>query len=299
MTVRIGVTLPQFTDDRDKFLDGARRAIDLGFDSLWVFDHLWPLSGERERPILECWSTLAFLAEETTEVGIGSLVTRTSLRHPVLLAKAAATVAAIAPGRLIVGLGSGDHLNRGENDSFGAPYYAGVERIEELVATVTVLQRFFREEVVTVDDRFASVADLPTSPSLPVPPSVWLGGRSAELLEVAGRLAEGWNGWGANLDAFVEDAARVRAIAGERPFEISWAGQVILGDDDDDATARLGTRDPAEYVTGGPETVRTELTRAVTAGAEHLIVALPAAASPGAYEALAEAVAPLRWVGGS
>ena len=298
MTVRIGVTLPQFTHDRATFLDGARRAIDLGFDSLWVFDHLWPLSGERERPILECWSTLAFLAEETTDVGIGSLVTRASLRHPVLLAKAAATVAAMAPGRLVVGLGSGDHLNKGENDSFGAPYYTGAERVEQLVATVTLMQRFFQEEAVTLDDRFASVTDLPTSPALRVAPPVWLGGRSAELLELAGRLAGGWNGWGANLDAFAEDAARVRAIAGERPFQISWAGQVILGEDDADARARLGSRDPAQYITGGPETVRTQLERAVSAGAGHLIVALPAAGSPGAYEALAEVVAPLRWAGG-
>lgn len=298
MTVRIGVTLPQFTDDRATFLDGVRRAIDLGFDSLWVFDHLWPLSGERERPILECWSTLAFLAEETTEVGIGSLVTRASLRHPVLLAKAAATVAAIAPGRLIVGLGSGDHLNKGENDSFGAPYFTGTERMQQLIATVTLMQKFFREDVVTLDDRFVSVSDLPTSPSLSAPPSVWLGGRSAELLALAGRLAGGWNGWGANLDAFVEDAARVRAIAGARPFEISWAGQVILGEDEDDAAARLGTRDPTQYVTGGPEAIRTELERAVAAGAGHLIVALPDAGRPGAYEALAEVVGPLRWAGG-
>lgn len=298
MTVRIGVTLPQFTGERATFLDGARRAIDLGFDSLWVFDHLWPLSGEPERPILECWSTLAFLAEETTQVGIGSLVTRASLRHPVLLAKAAATVAAIAPGRLIVGLGSGDHLNKGENDAFGAPYYSGIERMEQLVATVTLLQRFFQEETVTLDDPFASVAELPTSPAFAVAPSVWLGGRSSELLELAGRRAGGWNGWGANLDAFAEDAARVRAVAGERPFEISWAGQVILGADDADAAARLGTRDPAQYVTGGPETVRTQLAHAVTAGAEHLIVALPAAGSPGAYETLAEVVAPLRRPGG-
>ena len=298
MTVRIGVTLPQFTDDRATFLDSARRAIDLGFDSLWVFDHLWPLSGERERPILECWSTLAFLAEETTDVAIGSLVTRASLRHPVLLAKAAATVAAIAPGRLIIGLGSGDHLNKGENESFGAPYYTGTERMEQLVATLTVLQKFFQEKVVTLHDRFASVSDLPTSPSLSVPPKVWLGGRSAEVLELAGRLAGGWNGWGANLGAFVEDAARVRAIAGERPFEISWAGQVILGADDADAAARLGSRDPAQYVTGGPETIRIELERAVTAGAGHLIVALPTASKAGGYEALAEALAPLRWVEG-
>lgn len=294
MTVRIGVTLPQFTADRDVFVSGAQRAIALGFDSLWVFDHLWPLGGDRERPILESWSALGYLAEMTEDVRLGSLVTRASLRHPVLLAKAAATVAAIAPGRLIVGLGTGDHMNKDENDSFGAPYYTGQERMEQLVTTATVLQRFFLGETMTVDDAHARVSGLPPSPKLADPPPVWLGGRSAELLEVAGRLASGWNGWGANLDAFAEDAAKVRALAGERPFDISWAGQVVLGADDDDAVAHLGSRDPARYVIGGPDTVRAELSRAVTAGASHLIVALPAAGEPDAYETLAEAVAPIR-----
>lgn len=294
MTVRIGVTLPQFTDDRDSFLSGVHRAVDLGFDSLWVFDHLWPLGGDRTRPILESWSALAYIAEITDDASIGTLVTRSSLRRPVLLAKAAATVAAVAPGRLIIGLGSGDDLNRAENEAFGAPHFSGAGRMEQLVATVTLLQKYLQGDPVTLDDRFASVSDLPPSPSVvPVPP-VWLGGRSAEVLELAGRLAGGWNGWGVNLDAFVEDAAKVRAIAGDRPFEISWAGQVILGATDADARSQLGERDPGQYVVGGPEMIRSELARAVTAGASHLIVALPHAGKPGAYEALAEAVEPLR-----
>ena len=296
MTVQIGVTLPQFTADRDAFVSGAERAIALGFDSLWVFDHLWPLGGDRERPILESWSALGYLAEMTEEVRLGTLVTRASLRHPVLLAKAAATVAAIAPGRLIVGLGTGDHLNKGENESFGAPYYTGQERMKQFVTTATMLQRFFLGGTVTLDDKHARVSGLPASPKLADPPPVWLGGRSTEVLEIAARLASGWNGWGANLDAFAEDAAKVRALAGERPFDISWAGQVVLGTDDEDAAGRLGQRDPVQYVTGGPDTVRTELSRAVTAGASHLVVALPAAGEAGAYEALAEVLSPLRGV---
>ena len=294
MTVRIGVTLPQFTGDAGAFRSGARRAADLGFDSLWVFDHLWPLGGDRDRPILESWSTLGYLAEMTEDITIGTLVTRASLRHPVLLAKAAATVAAVAPGRLVVALGSGDDLNQAENQAFGASYFTGAERMEHLVATVTLLQKYLQGDVVTLAERFASVSNLPPSPAVePVPP-VWLGGRSPELLDLAGRLAGGWNGWGANLDAFAEDAAKVGAMAGDRAFEISWAGQVILGATDADAWSKLGERDPAAYVVGGPETVRSELARAVTAGASHLIVALPQAGKPGAYEALAEAVGPLR-----
>ena len=294
MTVRIGVTLPQFTADPDAFRSGARRASDLGFDSVWVFDHLWPLGGDRERPILESWSALGYLAEMTEDISIGTLVTRASLRRPVLLAKAAATVAAVAPGRLIIGLGSGDDLNEAENQAFGASFFSGVERTEHLVATVTLLQEYLKGKPVTLDDRFASVTALPPSPAVtPVPP-VWMGGRSTELLELAGHLAGGWNGWGANLDAFAEDAATVRAIAGDRPFEISWAGQVILGATDDEARSRLGDRDPTQYVVGGPETVRSELARAVTAGASHLVVALPQAGKPGAYEALADAIGGLR-----
>ena len=61
MSVAIGVTLPQFTGDPERFLDGVRRAEELGFDSVWVFDHLWPLGGNRERPILECWTALSYL----------------------------------------------------------------------------------------------------------------------------------------------------------------------------------------------------------------------------------------------
>lgn len=290
---RFGVTLPQFTDDPERFISGAQRAHDLGFDSIWVFDHLWPLGGNKERPILECWTALSYVAAVVDKVGIGTLVARSSLRNPALLAKMAATVGAIAPGRVTVGLGSGDSLNEAENIAFGAPFYSGEDRIGQLVSTLEVLQRFLKTDRAELDDDFAHVS-IPSSPRLSEPVPVWLGGRSSEVLEVAGRIADGWNGWGANLEAFAEDAARVRAIAGTRPFEISWAGQVILRGSDEAARDALGDRDPARFVTGGPETVRRAFTTAIEAGATHLIVALPDAGKDEAFEALAEAIAPLR-----
>ncbi len=290
--LRVGVTVPQFTDDRARFIDGCEAAIDLGFDSLWVFDHLWPLGGQRERPILECWTALAHLAASQTDVEVGTLVTRASLRHPAILAKMAATVAAVAPERVIVGLGSGDELNREENEAFGAPYYGVGARVRHLVSTLEVVQRFLKTPEATLHDEFCDIDRLPSSPTPRRPPRVWVGGRSVELLEVAGRIADGWNGWGANLETFAADADKVRAVAGDRPFDISWAGQVLLADDDDAARAQLGRRDPAQFVFGGPETVRARLADAIAAGAGHVIVALPEASAAG-YEALADAAAGL------
>jgi alkanesulfonate monooxygenase SsuD/methylene tetrahydromethanopterin reductase-like flavin-dependent oxidoreductase (luciferase family) len=292
--VKIGVTLPQFTADPDRFMSGVERVEGMGFDSMWLFDHLWPLGGKRERPILESWTSLGFIAEATTDADIGTLVTRASLRHPAILAKMAATVGSIAPGRLTVALGSGDHLNRPENEAFGAPFFREAERAPQLVSTLETVARYLKTGSVTLHDDFVDIEELPASPRTDVGPRVWLGGRSVEVLEAAGRIADGWNGWGANLETFAADARKVTALAGTRPFEVSWAGQVILADDDAKARERLGDRDPTQFVVGSPETVRTALTSAITAGATHLIVALPDAGDVGAYEHLAASVEPLR-----
>src|ERR671915_1147412 len=118
-TPLLGATLPQFTDDGHAFVEAAQRAESLGLDSVWLFDHMWPLTGGKTRPVIESWTALAHLAAATSRITVGTLVTRSTLRHPLLLAKMAATVGAIAPGRVIVGIGSGDEQSRNENEAFG------------------------------------------------------------------------------------------------------------------------------------------------------------------------------------
>ena len=285
MSARLGVTLPQFTDRAEVFAEGARRARDLGFDSLWVFDHLWPL-GNRMRPILEGWTSLAWLAASTSDVTIGTLVTRSSLRHPAVLAKMAATVSAIAPGRVCVGVGSGDLSSSGENLAFGLPYWTGDDRTDQLASTVDVLHRFRVQDEVSLADDFAAVSGLPAGPG-PLDYSIWVAGRSVAALDVAGRLADGWNAWAASPEEFSRAAAAVREIAGERIVEPTWGGQVVVAETDDAARERLGARNPAHYVTGSPETVGRYLGALVEAGARHLVLATPWAADPRSYELIA------------
>jgi alkanesulfonate monooxygenase SsuD/methylene tetrahydromethanopterin reductase-like flavin-dependent oxidoreductase (luciferase family) len=290
--VRLGVSLPQFTSDPKVLSAGVERAVSAGLDSIWVFDHLWPLSGGKTRPVFEGWSSLAWAAAATDEVEVGTLVTRSSLRHPALLAKMAATVATIAPGRAIIAIGSGDHLSKPENDAFGLPYYAGERRIAQLASTVETLKSFATHATVTRRDDFVELDDLHTSPRPEVPPRVWIGGRDDDLLRFAGATADGWNGWGGTPERFAQDAGVVAGAAGERPIELSWGGQVILGSSDAAARGALGDRNPKAFLTGSPATVTERLAEFVEAGARHIVIAFPNAADPESFELLGREVKP-------
>jgi alkanesulfonate monooxygenase SsuD/methylene tetrahydromethanopterin reductase-like flavin-dependent oxidoreductase (luciferase family) len=209
----------------------------------------------------------------------------------------AATVGEIAPGRLTVGIGSGDSISRAENEAFGIPYYPGDKRIDQLLSTVKVLRRYLHEPAVTYRDDYAAIDALPSSPRPQPPPRVWVGGRSEQVLEVAGKEADGWNGWGGTPEVFAADSQLVLDYAQDRPIELSWGGQVIFGETDRDAEEKLGSRNPKHYVVGAPETVAAKLLRFVEAGARHIVIGFPDAGTPGAYETLSETVVPILQTG--
>jgi alkanesulfonate monooxygenase SsuD/methylene tetrahydromethanopterin reductase-like flavin-dependent oxidoreductase (luciferase family) len=292
----VGVTLPQFTAEAETLVGGAERAEALGLDSVWVFDHLWPLSGGKARPIFEAWTSVSWLAAATKRVGIGTLVTRSSLRHPALLAKMAATLAEIAPGRLTIAVGSGDEKSRAENEAFGIPYYAEDERIEQFASTVRVLTSFFEQPEITNSGRRTKIEHLPVSPRPRVRPAVWVAGRSDDALEIAGTYADGWNGWGGTPERWAQDALRATEFAGaagDRPLELTWGGLAVIGPDADTARSKLGKRDPSQYVVGGPEEIARHLGALIEAGARHVILTFSDAAEPTSYELLATRVKPL------
>lgn len=284
--IKLGVTLPQFTSDRERLVDSAQAAEELGLDSMWVFDHLWPLGGPKTRPIYESWTTLAYLAVKTHRIQIGTLVSRSTLREPALLAKMAATLEAIAPGRLVIAIGSGDELSRAENEAFGIPYVGGEDRVPQLMAALECVRECLDRPVADVETPYHRIERLPTSPRPVAPPPIWAGGRSSEILAAAGAACSGWNAWAASPEEFEREGRVVRAAAGDRAVELSWGGQVIVAEDDAGARAVLGDRPAGEFIMGAPETVAGRLRALVEAGAEHLIAAFPTA-GPASYGSLA------------
>ena len=171
MPVRIGISLPQFRHDAEPAIEVARRAEAGGLDGVFVFDHLWPI-GQRMRPALHSTTLLGALAAETERVVLGTLVARVGLVPDAVLVHSLVTLHRMTGGRFIAALGTGDSLNREENDAYGVPFAPVADR----VASVVDCCRRLRAAGVTT----------------------WIGGRSPAV-RMAAANADGWNGWGTDV----------------------------------------------------------------------------------------------------
>jgi len=295
--IRVGLILPIFSGDAGKVLQAARDAERLGFDGVFAYDHFFPPGGPPDRPALEAFACLGAVAASTSGLTIGTLVTRAVLRPPGILAKMAATLDLISAGRMILGMGSGDPIDAGEQRAIGIRSLGVEERRVHLAETTSALKALFRGDVYE-GGTLVPPLDGPIlpSPARPGGPPVWLGGRSDEVVRIAGSLADGWNGWGLAETAFRRKAELLAEEAGRsgRDAEATWAGIVLVGADDDETAAMLGERRaagmPEPAWTGSAEAFAGHLRALASAGATWAIVVL--AGRPGRRELLAERVLP-------
>ena len=167
--IKVGINLPTVEDTMAgktarwaDLLAFAQRAEALGFDSLWVPDHLLLKWQEQTRGIWECWSLLAALAAVTSRVELGPLVTCTAFRSPALLTKMADTVDEISGGRLILGLGAG--WSGPEDRAFGSPSDHRVDRFEE---ALQIIRPLLREGRVDFEGRYHRARDCELLPRGP------------------------------------------------------------------------------------------------------------------------------------
>jgi probable F420-dependent oxidoreductase len=173
----------------------ARHAEAVGFDSLWIADHLlFPLSspGEFTRGRWECWSILSALASVTSSIELGTLVVCTSFRNPALLAKMADTVEEISDGRLTLGLGAG--WFEPEYQTFGYPFDHRLGRFEE---ALRIIHRLLRKSAIDFQGEYYQVRDLelrPRGPRLRGPP-ILIGARAdrPRSLRLTAQYADYWN----------------------------------------------------------------------------------------------------------
>ncbi len=174
----------------------ARRAEEVGFDSLWVADHLhmrFPGSEDRPLGVWEGWSLLAALAAATDRITLGPLVACTAYRNPALLAKIAATVDDISGGSLILGLGAGWH--EPEYTAFGYPYDHLGSRFDEALAIIAAL---LRDGHVDFVGRSYQARECELRPRGPRPGGmpIMIGAEGERLLQLTARHADAWKGLG-------------------------------------------------------------------------------------------------------
>jgi len=221
---------------KEQALDAER----LGFESVWVSDHLmWD-----NKPIVECFATLSAIASITQNIRLGSLVACNSYRYPSLLAKMGATLDVISKGRLEFGIGAG--WNEEEYTAYGIPFPKSSIRIAQMREGIEIIKRMWTQEDPSFTGEYFSITGARCEPKpiqKPHPP-ITIGGSGEKLtLKAVAEYADRSNWMGSvaefahKLDVLKDHCSRVGRDYDE--IEKSWMGRAMVGTDPQQLRNRL------------------------------------------------------------
>lgn len=249
--IRFGVTLPQIKRSWQEASAAALEFDSLGYDSLWVCDHLYGVPAP-QLPILEGWTQLAAVAAITKRAKLGSLVTPPFFRNPVVLAKQIATIDQIAPGRVIAGLGAGWFPP--EFEQTGCSFPNTRERLRALEEMVQILTLLWTEEKATFKGKYFSVNEALCEPKPTLKPEILIGGGGERItMGIAARHADTWNNMAisqAELPRKVEALRKRCEELGRDPESIEKSQQCVVVIGEDEAAGRAGL-EKAKKIYGG------------------------------------------------
>ena len=249
------------------------------FESGWNFDHFYPIDGNAGGPCLEGWMMLAALAQATSRLRLGTLVTGIHYRHPAVLANMAAAIDIISGGRLELGIGAG--WNQQESGAYGIELGTPRERSDRFEEACQVLVSLLSQETTDFSGRYYQLAGARNEPKgvqRPHPPIVIGGSGERRTLRTTARYAQHWNFVGGTPEEFARKRDVLHAHCqdvGRDPKEITLSSHVRLeGTDVAGAAAQAAAF--AEH------------------GLDLAIVYLRPPLSPAILAPLADALAPLR-----
>jgi F420-dependent oxidoreductase-like protein len=246
------------------------------YESGWTFDHFYPIFSDPTGPCLEGWTTLTALAQATTRLRLGTLVTGIHHRHPAVLANMAAALDIISGGRLELGIGAG--WNEEESAAYGIEFGSLTERFDRFDEACQVLIGLLSQETTDFDGRFfrlTAARNEPKGPQWPHPPICIGGNGEKRTLRITAKYADHWNFVGGTPAEFARKRDVLKAHCadvGRNPKDIMLSAHIRL-------SPERGHRGVIED--------------AIALGAEGLdlaIVYLPLPYDPAVMEPLAESI---------
>jgi probable F420-dependent oxidoreductase len=227
-----GLALRNFTaypelPDPEGLLGYACRAEELGYESLWVWDHIL-LGVEPHFPILESLTLLTAVAARTSRIKLGTGVLVLPLRNPVVLARVLSSLDQISKGRLILGVATGWYER--EFDAVGVPFRRRGKLMEQ---NLEILLRLWQEDFVRAEyppHKLRSAVQYPKPVQQPRPP-ILIGGYVDAVLKRAAVRGDGWLTYFYTPDSFTRSWDKVKQFAreaGKNPDELESCNQLPI-----------------------------------------------------------------------
>lgn len=280
--VKIGVQLPE----AERFVHWselqamARRIEELGYDSIWIGDHLlYRVENEPPRAPWEAWSLMSALAAITNRVELGILVASTAFHNPAVIAKKAATIDEISNGRFILGLGAGWH--EPEYRAYGFPFDHRAGRFEE---AFTIIRTLLHDGEVDFAGLYYQIRDCVLTPRGPRPggPPLLIGSFGDRMLRITLLYVEYWNAWYADfqndlptLETLLAKVDHVATEVGRDPSTVVRTVSLLVGMTDSTGRAAV---DPGERaiqpISGSPEELADMVRAYARVGISHIQLVL-------------------------
>jgi len=216
--MRVGIQLPEVEREVrwPEYRAMALAADEVGFDSIWLGDHLlYEATGP-----WEVWTQMAALAAVTSKVTIGPLVACLGFHPPGLIAKMASTIDEISGGRFVLGVGAG--WNEREFKAFDIPYDRRVSRFEE---AFNIVRRVLDGETVTTEGKYHSAEELRLLPEPERKIPLMIGSNGPRMLRIAAEHCTSWNTW---WDDFGNTAEGFHALQQSMPPHLERSACMLV-----------------------------------------------------------------------
>lgn len=233
LAIPVGLNLAAIGVGVGWWLESSRRVEEAGFDSVWMWDH-FVSRGRLDDPVLECWTMLAAAAVATERLGLGSFVTNVMNRHPAVLARTVATTAALAGGRVELGIGIGGHP--AEHAAYGIPFPEARERAERLEEAIIVLRLLLTGGPSDFEGRFYRLEAAHAFPVPTLAPRITVAGTTPAGARLAARRGDAWTCFGDRYDTLRPVFEDALADAGRERSEV----EVVVAVEVEDVGADFG-----------------------------------------------------------
>ena len=298
--MKLGVFVPQgwrmdlnsikLEDQWNTIINSASKIEELGYESIWVYDHFHTVPKPTQDPTYECWTLMSALSQTTSKVRLGQMCTCNSYRNPAYLTKVASNIDVMSNGRLEYAIGAGwyDH----EYKAYGYDYPTAGIRLKMLEESLIIYKKMTTEENPSFNGEFYKIDGAINQPKpiqKPYPPLWVCGGGEKVTLKLLAKYGD-YGNWDVDVEGFIEKSKILQEHCDNVGRNFEEIGRtlhtnVLISENQKDLDKKIKklstyTNIPEDYyherpLIGTKDKVFTTLNQYKEAGCEYLIAYIP------------------------